>query len=166
MRLRTKLLTATAGAVLLIGGGITVVSAATNSDQGDTASTQPVVQTNQPSDREDRGTDRSDQATDREDRNADRDDQTSDREDRGVDRDDPALSGTAGEQAKAAATAAVPGATVHSVERDRDDDNPRVAYEVELTRPDGSTVEVELDANYKVIHLDRHQDADSHDRDD
>jgi uncharacterized membrane protein YkoI len=152
VRFRTKLFAGAAGAVLLIGGGIGAVSAGTSSDQGDAAITQPVVQ--------------GDQASDREDRGADRDDQTADREDNGADRDDPALSGTAAERAKAAATAAVPGATVRSVERDRDDDNPRAAYEVELVKPDGSTVEVELDADYKVIHIERDHDADSHDGDD
>jgi uncharacterized membrane protein YkoI len=114
------------------------VSATTSNDHRDTAVTQPAVQ--------------SDQATDR--------------EDRGTDRDDTTLSGTAADRPKVAATAAVPGASVRSIERSRDDNNPQVPYEVKLTKPDGSSVEVELDASYKVIHIDRDHHADSHDRED
>jgi hypothetical protein len=67
-------------------------------------------------------------------------------------RDDPPVIGAAAKRAGQAAQAAAPGATVHQVEREaNDDDNPRSAYEVELTRPDGSTVEVDLDASYKLL---------------
>jgi uncharacterized membrane protein YkoI len=223
MRFRTKLLTAAAGAVLLIGGGIGVVSATTSNDHRDTAVTQPAVQSDQTTDREQPGTDPDDTSLggtaaerakaaataavpgasvrsverDRDDYpraayeveltkpdgsaveveldanykviHIDRDQPSSDTGDRdhsATDPDDTSLGGTAAERAKAAATAAVPGASVRSIERDRDDDNPQVAYEVELTKPDGSSVEVELDASYKVIHIDRDHHADSHDRDD
>jgi hypothetical protein len=50
--------------------------------------------------------------------------------------------------------------------RDRNEHNPRAAYEVELVKPDGSSVDVVLDANYKVIHIDRDHHADSQDRED
>ena len=56
----------------------------------------------------------------------------------------------AAEQAKAAAQTAVPGATVHEIERDTDGTSGS-GYEVELTKPDGSTVEVDLDAHFKVL---------------
>jgi hypothetical protein len=60
----------------------------------------------------------------------------------------------AAEQAKAAAQAAVPGATVREVERDTED-TAASTYEVKLILPDGSTVKVLLDANYKVIQTTR-----------
>jgi hypothetical protein len=67
-------------------------------------------------------------------------------------RDDTPVTGTAAQDAKRAAQAAVPGATVRGVEREvGDDDSPRSAYEVELVRPDGSTVEVDLDASFKPL---------------
>lgn len=75
-------------------------------------------------------------------------------------RDETPVTGTAAEQAKAAAQAAVPGATVRGVEREtNDDDTPASAYEVELTRPDGTPVEVELDADYQVVNTDREDDG-------
>ena len=74
--------------------------------------------------------------------------------------DDTPVTGTAVERAKDAARAAVPGATVRGVEREtNDDDTPSSAFEVELTRPDGSEVEVELDADYKVVNTDREDDG-------
>jgi uncharacterized membrane protein YkoI len=75
-------------------------------------------------------------------------------------RDDVAVTGTAADQAKDAAQAVVPGATVRGVEREtNDDDTPPSAYEVELTRPDGTPVEVELDADYKVVGTDHEDDG-------
>jgi peptidase YpeB-like protein len=72
--------------------------------------------------------------------------------------DDTPLTGAAAEQAKAAAQAAVPGATVRQVEREtNDEDTPASAFEVELTRPDGTTVEVELDTDHKVVGTDREE---------
>ena len=44
-------------------------------------------------------------------------------------------------------------------------DSPRSAYEVELVNQDGSTVEVHLDADYKVIAIDRDQPDASDDND-
>jgi hypothetical protein len=54
----------------------------------------------------------------------------------------------------------VPGATARKVEREAgDDDNPASAWEVELVRPDGATVEVDLDAGFKVLATDRDDDC-------
>jgi hypothetical protein len=73
--------------------------------------------------------------------------------------DDTPATGPAAERARQAAQAAVAGATARAVEREAgDDDNPRSAYEVELTRPDGSTTEVELDADFNVLAADRDDD--------
>jgi uncharacterized membrane protein YkoI len=63
------------------------------------------------------------------------------------------------DRARQAAEAAVPGATAREVEREaNDDDNPRSAYEVELTRPNGATVEVDLDADFEVLATRRDDD--------
>jgi hypothetical protein len=86
--------------------------------------------------------------------------QPSDRDQPGTDDDTP-VTGSAAEQAKAAAEAAAPGATVREVERETndDDDTSRSAFEVELVRPNGTTIEVELDADYKVITTDQENDS-------
>jgi uncharacterized membrane protein YkoI len=68
--------------------------------------------------------------------------------------DDTSVSGAAAERAKAAAEAAVPGATVREVERDTEDPAGG-GYEVELVQPDGSSVKVRLDTNLKVIETSR-----------
>jgi uncharacterized membrane protein YkoI len=66
---------------------------------------------------------------------------------------------SAADRARQAAEAAVPGATAREVEREAGaDDNPGSAYEVELTRPNGATVEVDLDAGFKVLATERDGD--------
>jgi hypothetical protein len=71
---------------------------------------------------------------------------------------------SAADRARQAAEAAVPGATAREVEHETgDDDNPGGAWEVELTRPDGATVEVDLDAAFKVLATDRDDDRGGHD---
>ena len=141
MRLKTKLIAAASGAALLISGGVGVVYATTSNGRGDAAITQPAISSTRS--------------------------QTAAHRAKG---DDEALTGTVAERAKAAAMAAVPGATVREIERERNADNPRVAYEVDLVTRDGSSVEVKLDANFKVVHIDRDHtdthDSDTHDRDD
>jgi uncharacterized membrane protein YkoI len=71
---------------------------------------------------------------------------------------------SAADRAKQAAEAAVAGATAREVEREAgDDDNPSSAYEVELVRPNGATVEVDLDADFKVLATERDDDRRSDD---
>jgi hypothetical protein len=48
---------------------------------------------------------------------------------------------------------------VRGIERETNDDTPASAFEVELTRPDGTSVEVELDADYQVVNTDREDDG-------
>jgi uncharacterized membrane protein YkoI len=60
------------------------------------------------------------------------------------------LTGDAADKAKAAALAAVPGATVDRAETDADG----AANEVHMTKSDGSHVTVKLDANFKVTSVD------------
>jgi Peptidase propeptide and YPEB domain len=59
------------------------------------------------------------------------------------------LTGPEAEKAKSAAIAAVGGGTVTEVERD--DGNGTGAFEVEVTRDDGSQLEVHLDGDYNVV---------------
>jgi CO dehydrogenase/acetyl-CoA synthase gamma subunit (corrinoid Fe-S protein) len=57
------------------------------------------------------------------------------------------VSGPGADQAREAALAAHPG-TANSVERDSENG---ATWEVEVTGTDGKTVDVRLDANYKVV---------------
>jgi uncharacterized membrane protein YkoI len=59
------------------------------------------------------------------------------------------LTGPEAEKAKSAAIAAVGGGTVTEVEPD--DGNGTGAFEVEVTREDGSQLEVHLDGDYNVV---------------
>ena len=59
------------------------------------------------------------------------------------------LTGPDAEKAKSAAIAAVGGGTVTEVEPD--DGNGTGVYEVEVTRDDGSQLEVHLDGDYNVV---------------
>jgi uncharacterized membrane protein YkoI len=59
------------------------------------------------------------------------------------------VTGPDAEKAESAAIAAVGGGTVTGVERD--DGNGTGAFEVEVTREDGSQLEVHLDGDYNVV---------------
>jgi len=59
------------------------------------------------------------------------------------------LTGPDAEKAKSAAITAVGGGTVSEVERD--DGNGTGAFEVEVTREDGSQLEVHLNGDYNVV---------------
>ncbi|MGH3029301.1 MAG: PepSY domain-containing protein [Gaiellaceae bacterium] len=61
---------------------------------------------------------------------------------------DRQLRGPEAERARAAALRATDGGTVNAVERDTENG---ATYEVEVTRPDGSTVDVRLDASFDVV---------------
>ncbi len=71
-----------------------------------------------------------------------------DGDERESDRDDAdeLVGGPQAERARAAALRAVGGGTAASVERDSDN-----AYEVEVTRQDGSKVDVDLDESFDVV---------------
>ena len=55
------------------------------------------------------------------------------------------------EKAKAAALQLVPGGTANAVERDGE---KGATWEVEVRKPDGSTVDVRLDASYDKVAID------------
>jgi uncharacterized membrane protein YkoI len=57
------------------------------------------------------------------------------------------VSGPAADKAREAALAAHPG-TANSVERDGENG---ATWEVEITKPDGKTVDVRLDERYKLV---------------
>jgi hypothetical protein len=72
------------------------------------------------------------------------------------------LAGPQADNAKAAALKITGGGKVNAVERDSE---KGATYEVEVTRPDGSTVDVRLDAAYKLVVVDgdsESNDSDSH----
>ena len=60
------------------------------------------------------------------------------------------------DDATAAALAATGGGRANSVERDSEDG---ATFEVEVTRPDGSTVDVRLDERYRVVVIEGDTDA-------
>jgi hypothetical protein len=65
-----------------------------------------------------------------------------------IDDGDAGLSGPQADRAKAAALRITGGGHANSVERDSENG---ATYEVEVTKPDGRTVDVRLDENYEVI---------------
>jgi hypothetical protein len=77
----------------------------------------------------------------------------------GVFDDETPLQGQELARASAAALAATGGGTVNETERDGE---KGATYEVEVTKPDGSTVDVRLDSSYRVVAI----DSDSEQQDD
>jgi uncharacterized membrane protein YkoI len=67
------------------------------------------------------------------------------------------LTGPEAEKAKSAAIGAVGGGTVTEVERD--DGNGTGTFEVEVTREDGSQLEVHLDGDYNVVGQEADEDG-------
>jgi Peptidase propeptide and YPEB domain len=71
------------------------------------------------------------------------------------------VTGPDADEAKSAAIAAVGGGTVTEVERDDGDDGYGTSgvYEVEVTREDGSQLEVHLDGDYNVVGQEADEDG-------
>jgi Peptidase propeptide and YPEB domain len=61
---------------------------------------------------------------------------------------DAGATGAGAEQAKAAALRVIPGGHANAVERDGENG---ATWEVEVRRPDGGTVDVRLDENYRLV---------------
>jgi hypothetical protein len=72
------------------------------------------------------------------------------------DNGDETVTGPAADRARAAALARVTGGTAIAVERESENG---AAWEVEVRRGDGSTVDVLLDAQYRVILVEDDSDA-------
>ena len=66
----------------------------------------------------------------------------------GGDDDDVNVTGPGADRARQAALAHLGGGTANAVERDSEDG---ATWEVEVTKSDGSTVDVRLDATYEVV---------------
>jgi hypothetical protein len=62
--------------------------------------------------------------------------------------DGPSVTGPQADRATAAALEATGGGTANAVERDGEDG---ATWEVEVTKPNGATVDVRLDARYDVV---------------
>ena len=74
---------------------------------------------------------------------------------------DAQLTGSQADRAKAAALAITGGGRANAVERDSENG---ATYEVEVTRKDGSTVDVRLDENFKLVVIEG--DSEANDSDD
>ena len=66
------------------------------------------------------------------------------------------ISGPAADQATAAALKITNGGTTNSVERDSENG---ATYEVEVTKPDGNTVDVRLDQSYDLVVIEDDNEA-------
>jgi hypothetical protein len=73
--------------------------------------------------------------------------------------DESSLTGPAADRATAAALKITKGGKANAVERDSEHG---ATYEVEVTKPDGTTVDVYLDASYNLVSV----DSDSEESDD
>ena len=73
------------------------------------------------------------------------------------------VTGPAADRAERAALARFPGARVTAVERDGDG---AARWEAEVTRADGSTVDVELDRDYRIVAIDDESDRADDETDD
>jgi uncharacterized membrane protein YkoI len=153
MRLGSKWIAAPAAGLVLLVGGIGVASAMSNDNRTARVTTTAPIQS------DDRGTaSGQDSASDR---NDDRgtgsgQDSASDRnDDRGTlsGRDGDGTSGTVAQRARAAALAAVPGASVREVEHATN--TPGAVYRVELVKGDGTRVEVDLNANFVPVKIEQ-----------
>lgn len=69
----------------------------------------------------------------------------------GSDEPEAQLAGPEADRAEQAALRATGGGTVEGVERDSE---KGATYEVEVRKPDGTTVDVRLDGSYKVVAVD------------
>jgi len=81
----------------------------------------------------------------------------------GGDDGDATVTGPEADAATAAALEATGGGTANAVERD---DEAGAVWEVEVTKPDGTTVDVRLDASYRVVVIDGDEEGDREDGDD
>jgi uncharacterized membrane protein YkoI len=76
------------------------------------------------------------------------------------DDDGPSVTGPDADRAVAAALQATGGGRANAVERDSEDG---ATWEVEVTKPDGSTVDVRLDAQFKVVVIEGDSEAPDND---
>jgi len=77
-------------------------------------------------------------------------------DDSGNQHEDTSVTGPEADQATAAALAQTGGVKANAVERDSENG---ATWEVEVANPDGSTSDVRLDGNYRVIVVERDSEA-------
>jgi hypothetical protein len=77
--------------------------------------------------------------------------------------DDANVTGPAADRARSAAVRIADGGKAGTVERDSDEGG---AWEVEVTKPDGNTVDVELDGNYRRVSEEGDDDGAAESRED
>lgn len=149
MRLGSKWIAAPAAGLVLLIGGIGVASAMSGDERP--ASVTTVVGDRTGVDRN--GTD--DPAGDDRGTLSGQDGASDLNDDRGAaaGRDGTVLTGSQAQRARAAALAAVPGATVREVERTIG--TPGAVYQAELIQRDGTRVEVDLNANFAPVKIER-----------
>ncbi len=75
----------------------------------------------------------------------------------GGDDGDAQATGPAADRARTAALAVTKGGTANAVERDSENG---ATWEVEITRPDGKTVDVRLDEGYRLVVVEHDGDED------
>ncbi|HEX7255380.1 MAG TPA: PepSY domain-containing protein [Gaiellaceae bacterium] len=75
---------------------------------------------------------------------------------------DVQATGPGADRARQAALAHLGGGTANAVERDSEDG---ATWEVEVTKTDGSTVDVRLDANYEVVVVESDSESEAGDTD-
>jgi len=170
MRLGSKWIAAPAAGLVLLVGGIGVASAMSDDDRSaSVTTTAPTLTEDRAGARgngaddpaaDDRGTrsgqDSANNLTDDRGAQAGQDSARDLAEDPGTQagQDEAAnLTGTAAQRARAAALAAVPGASVREVESRTD--APGDTYHVELVQRDGTRVEVDLNAKFEPVKVER-----------
>jgi hypothetical protein len=166
MRQGTRWIIAPAAGLMLLIGGIGVASAMNESDRPATVSTTATTVADNHGVRsglddpagDDRGT-RSgldDPAGDDRGTRSGQDDPAGD--DRGArsQRDGANLTGTVAQRARAAALAAVPGASVREIENGTE--TAGAVYHVELIKRDGTKIEVDLDGSFHTVKIERSGD--------
>jgi uncharacterized membrane protein YkoI len=137
MRLGSKWIVAPAAGLVLLIGGIGAASAMNNSDRS------AIVRTTATTINDDRGTGSGqDSASDLNDDHG-----------RLSGRDGGQVSGTGFDRARAAALKLFPGATVREVERASAASGG--TYDVELIQRDGTRVEVDLNASFQTVKVER-----------
>jgi hypothetical protein len=151
MRLGSKWIVAPAAGLVLLIGGIGAASAMNDSDRSATVRTTATTVT------DDRGTGSGqDSASDLNDDRGTRSGQDSDLNDdhgRLSGRDGGQVNGTGFDRARAATLEVFPGATVREVERGSAASGG--TYDVELIQRDGTHVEVDLNASFQTVKVER-----------
>lgn len=149
MRLGSRWIVAPAAGLVLLIGGIGAASAMSNSDRSADVRTTATTITDDRGSRS--GQDSASDLNDDHGAQSGQDSPSDLNDDRGnlSGRDGGQVSGTGFERARAAALRVFPGATVREVE------HAGAAYHVELTQPDGTQVEVDLNASFQTVKVER-----------